>query len=55
MVRPREKDREVIRNVRVTVLVRADERKRWEARANADGETLSQWLRRVANRAVRTG
>jgi hypothetical protein len=55
MARPREADRSLVRDVVVRLMVRREQRKRWQVAADRHGMTLSAWLRYVADRAARTG
>ena len=53
MSRPPEKDRALVRGEMVAVRVCSQQRKRWEAKAQSLGMTLSAWLRMVADRDSR--
>ena len=53
MSRPPEKDRDVVRTVRLELRLRPRQRQRWEAKARTLGMTLSDWLRMVGDRDAR--
>lgn len=55
MARPVTKDRASVLSQRVDLRVRDDEHKRWVEAARKQGQTLSEWVRAVLDRAARTG
>lgn len=55
MSRPPVEDRDLIRSKQLKLMVRHAQHARWAARAKVEGESLPQWMRRVLDRAARTG
>ena len=53
MTRTPEDDRGRVRDVVVRLRVREQERKRWKAKADRLGISVSEWLRALANRDAR--
>lgn len=53
MARPRESDREAVREKVVHVRITKGQLLRWEAKAKQFGLTVGQWLRSVADRDAR--
>ena len=52
MPRPKEKDRSLVREKQVLVRARAQQYKRWEARARKQGVPPESWARSVLDRAA---